>query len=151
MGSVSIFNANSGSAGVLRLSSNIRPCFNFKVGSRGNANGTTVVTDFAIRKAENISVTPTLGTQLFLYTGGESAWEIEITGLALKTCNSGSHGFNDIIDWYNSQNVRKTGKPVKLVFGNKVYKAYLYKFEIQSQYKLLNAFSFKATFTGVLK
>ena len=150
MGSVSIFNSKYGKAGVITLSSNIKPCFNFRVGSRSNNHGNTVVTNFSLKKAENISVTPTLGSQLFLYTGGESAWEITLDGIALLTCRSGYHGFNDLIDWYVSENVKNSGNPVKLVFGNKVYKGYLHKFQINSEYRFCNAFSFSATFTGVL-
>lgn len=149
MGAVSIFNSNYGKAGVVTLSSGIQPCFNFRIGSQKNPSGTTIVTNFTIRKAENIAVTPTLGSQLFLYVGGKSAWEIAIEGLALATCNSSTHGFDDIIGWYANQNVQKTGKPLKLVLGGQVFKGYLYKLDVQSEYKLCNAFTFAATFVGV--
>lgn len=150
MGAISIFNRNNGVAAAMNLAGNIKPCFNFRVGKYKNRNGTTVVTNFSIKKAENISVTPTLGTQLFLYTGGESAWDITIEGLALLSCRSGSHGFDDLVKWYTTENVCKKGKAVKLVLGNQVYKGYLYKMELKSEYKLNNAFTFSMSFTGVL-
>lgn len=156
MGEVSIFQANNqfGRSGSIRLGNNIRPCFTVRLGkffnnARPHADG-VLTTNFDIKKSENISVTPTLGTQLFLYVGGESAWEITLQGILLQGC-WGKHGFDNLIDWYNANNVKTIGKPMDLTLNKKVYKGYLHRFQIQSEYRYTNCFSFTATFVGVLK
>lgn len=156
MGEVSIFSSEErfGKAGSIPLKAGMKPCFGVRIGdlmdnSKPNSSG-ILVTNFDIQKAENISVTPTLGTQLFLYVGGESAWQITIQGLLLHGCKE-NPGFDSIIDWYNKNNVKTAGKPVDLTFNKKVYKGYLYRFQVQSEYKLTNGFSFTASFVGVLK
>lgn len=131
-----------------------KPCFTVRIGdflnnTQNKGNG-VIVTNFVVKKAENISVTPTLGTQLFLYVGGESAWLIDIQGLLLVSCK-GQDGFKNVIDWYNSNNVKTAGKAINLTLGSKVYKGYLHKFQIQSEYKFVNCCSFTASFVGVLK
>ena len=155
MGEVSIFYANNkfGKSGAIALRGS-KPCFTVRIGNfinntQARHNG-VIVTNFSIKKAENISVTPTLGTQLFLYVGGESAWEIEIQGLILVSCK-GQDGFKNVIDWYNANNVKNSGKAMDLTLGRKVYKGYLHKFNIQSEYKFVNCCSFTASFVGVIK
>lgn len=155
MGEVSIFSSESfGKSGVSPIKAGMKPCFKVQIGdlvNNANANSTGVVlTNFEIQKAENISVTPTLGTQLFLYVGGESAWQITLQGVLLQSCN-GKPGFESVIEWYNKNNVKQAGKPIDLTLSNKVYKGYLYRLQIQSEYKFTNCFSFTATFVGVLK
>ena len=151
MSAVSIFNSTNGKSACLTMSGGVRPCFNVRIGNRSNRNGTTVVTSFKINKAENISVTPTLGKQLFLYVGGESAWEIGLEGICLLSCNSGQHGFDDLVAWYSKENVHNKGKAMKLVLGNQVFKGYLYRLIIEAQDRVNNAFTFSAVFVGVRK
>lgn len=136
-----------------------QPCFTFKLGdfldnSKENSTG-VIATNFVIKKDENISVTPTLGTQLFLYVGGESAWQIEIQGLILSSCkkpkDAVNGGFSNLIDWYKSKNVKDSGEAITLCLGKQVYKGYLYRFQIQSEYKFVNCCSFTASFVGVLQ
>lgn len=156
MGEVSIFYADDkfGKAGTISLGKVIQPCFTVKIGDLvNNAEKKTtgiIATNFDIKKTENISVTPTLGTQLFLYVGGESAWEISIQGLVLHACEE-EQGFKNIMNWYNKNNVKETGKPIDLTLGESVYKGYLHRFELASDYKFTNCFSFTATFIGVLE
>ena len=156
MGEVSIFASEDqfGRAGTIPIKAGMKPCFGVRIGdlmdnTKPNSNG-ILITNFDIQKAENISVTPTLGTQLFLYVGGESAWQITLQGVLLRSCK-GEAGFNLMLDWYNKNNVKENGNPIDLTLDKKVYKGYLYKFQIQSEYKFTNCFSFTASFVGVLK
>lgn len=156
MAKVSIFSSNFGKSGTIPLDVKPTTCFGVQIGDLINntnkRNTGVIVTNFDIKKAENISVTPTLGTQLFLYVGGESAWEIAIQGVLLQGCTKGDkHGFNEVLAWYNKKNVKETGKPIDLTLNGVVYKGYLYRFQIQSEYKFTNCFSFTATFVGVIK
>lgn len=155
MGEVSIFYAKDkfGKSKGISLKGS-EPCFAFKMGdfldnSKENKVG-VIATNFSIKKDENISVTPTLGTQLFLYVGGESAWQIEIQGLLMLSCEK-EDGFVSVIDWYKKNNVKESGKAIDLTIGSKVYKGYLFRFNIQSEYKFVNCCSFTASFVGVLQ
>lgn len=156
MGAVSIFYSDTtfGKSGMITFDGK-QPCFTLQFGDNfyNNAAKNTnavIATDFSIKKQENVSVTPTLGEQMFLYVGGETAWEIDINGLALLSCKDGTQGFDKVIEWYNQSNVKTTGKSMKLSIGKQVYDGYLWKFAIQSEYKFVNAFSFTASFVGVL-
>ena len=156
MGAVSVFYTDDtfGKTGGVAIKGK-KPCFIFQLGDNfldntQNGVGSLIATDFSIKKQENVAVTPTLGEQLFLYVGGETAWTIDVNGLAFLTCNGGDAGFDKVIQWYKDNNVKETGKSLKLVLGSQVYDGYLWKFAVQAEYKYLNAFSFTMSFVGVI-
>lgn len=112
-----------------------------------------IVTNISISKAEIVSVAPTIGKDIYMYVGGESAWEIYLTGIALRTCEGGYEGFGTMLNWYTEQNVAKTGKACTLTLAGgghfgAVFKAYLQAFRIQS-IKDINAFQFNFKFYAI--
>ena len=62
---------------------------------------------------------------MFLYIGGESPWNIRITGYAFDICKGDFKGFNDVTAWYAKENVSKTGGYCELTIGSQVFKGYL--------------------------
>ena len=117
---------------------------------RNRLNG--IIISASIEKAENVSLTPPLGKALYLYVGGESAYQINVSGFAVKNCNGNArnNGFDQIVNWYENTNVKKMGKPCKLVFNSKVFKGYLRSLSISISPKMDNAASFTLSFYGIL-
>lgn len=139
------------------------PYFSFKLEASGGGSKaitnqekgavTGVVTNISLAKAEIVSVTPTIGKDIYLYVGGETSWELYLTGIALQPCGISSQGFMDVLNWYTKENVAKTGKSCKLTLlgGEKngaTFRAYLQAFRIQS-IKDINAFQFTFKFYAV--
>lgn len=143
------------------LSKGTEPFFPFKIepASGGkkydNTAGYTfdgIITDFTIDKSELIAVTPTLGSDIYLYVGGESAWEITLGGIAFTDCKvaEGTEGFKNIVNFYCKNNIAYSGKPCKLIIGNgTTYKAYLTAFRINSVKKIDGIYPFLFKFYAI--
>ena len=109
-----------------------------------------IVTDLYLEKSESVSLASTLGSDMFLYVGGASPWIIQIGGYAFAPCKTDTHGFDTIIQWYNDENVSKTGGYCTLTLGTQVFKGYLTTCQIASADKeALNLFRFKFKFIAV--
>lgn len=159
---VSIYSSSLGIVrhGAISLSESNKPFFAFRLepAAEGNvydnAQGYTfdgIITEFNIDKSEVIALTPTLGSDLYLYVGGESAWEIILGGIAFTDCErTDQEGFRNILDFYCMNNVSRTGKPCKLIMGKGTsYKAYLTAFRFNSVKKLDGVFPFLFKFYAV--
>lgn len=115
-----------------------------------------IVTEFNIEKAEVVSVTPTVGADIYMYVGGESAWEITLGGLAFTDCERGENGFRNILNFYKENCVTQTGLPCELIMGGGdtggavTYKAYLTAFRINSVKKVDGIYPFLFKFYAVL-
>ena len=111
-----------------------------------------IVTDVDIEKSENVSLTSTVGSDMFLYVGGESPWSIRIRGYAFAICKDKYKGFDDVINWYSNENVAKTGGYCELTIGSQIFKGYLLRCQISSVSEdALNLFKFYFTFVAVKK
>ena len=113
-----------------------------------------VVTQLSLTKAEVLSVTPTIGSDIYLYVGGESANEIVMSGVGFQSCSKeGSnkeHGIIRLLNYYYDNNVAKTGKACKLILNNGItFRAYLHSYRIENLPKLDNLFSFAFRFYGI--
>ena len=108
-----------------------------------------VITHLQLSKAEIVSIAPTIGKDIYMYVGGESAWELYLTGIALQPCGASEQGFTEMLNWYTNENVAKTGKACKLTLATgTVFKAYLQAFRIQS-IRDINAFQFNFKFYAI--
>lgn len=110
-----------------------------------------IITDLEIEKEENVSLSSSVGSEMFLYVGGESPWNIRINGYAFDICKSNDFkGFNDVTNWYSNENVAQTGRYCELTIGSQVFRGYLIKYRINSIFKdSLNLFRFSFIFIAV--
>ena len=93
----------------------------------------------------------TLGIDVYLYTFGEALWNISISGMGYIPCDSDNPSINDLIDFYDVNNIGKHGKYCTLIISNKVFKAYLTGGEIGATNEALGLFPFKFEFVGLLQ
>lgn len=93
----------------------------------------------------------TLGTDVYLYTFGEALWNISISGMGYIPCYSDTPSINDLIDFYDVNNIGKHGKYCTLIISNKTFKAYLTSGEIGATNEALGVFPFKFEFVGLLQ
>ncbi len=143
-----------------------KPFFIFKMENSGGGSKTFdnneknqldgIVTDFVLEKNESISLASTLGSDMFLYVGGASPWIVQISGYAFLPCKATTadgkttNGFDTVLEWYNNENVSRTGGYCKLTIGNQVFKGYLTNCQIASVNKeALNLFRFRFKFIAV--
>lgn len=164
-GSVSIYESSIGKVKGANLNiSDQQPFFAFKLepntGDFKYDNKDTqlygVTTQLNITKAEVVSVTPTIGSDIYLYVGGESACEIVMSGVAFAKCTTSKkpyeHGLTRLMQFYYDNNVAKTGKACTLALGpNLSFKVYLHSYRVESVPKLDNIFSFVFRFYGIKK
>ena len=109
-----------------------------------------IITDFEIEKTENVSISTTVGSDMFLYVGGEAPWNIRISGYAFGICKGDSNGFNYVTTWYTNENVTNTGGYCELTIGSQVFKGYLIGYQVSSVAKeALNLFRFRYRFLAV--
>ena len=93
----------------------------------------------------------TLGTDVYLYTFGEALWDISISGMGYIPCDSDNISFNDLVDFYDVNNIGKHGKYCTLIIANKTFKAYLVSCEIGASNESLGVFPFKFQFMALLQ
>lgn len=93
----------------------------------------------------------TLGIDVYMYTFGESLWGISISGMGYVPCDSSTPSINDLIDFYDVNNIGKHGKYCRLILSDKVFKAYLTGCEIGATSEALGIFPFKFDFKGLLQ
>lgn len=161
MGQVSLFRHGSSAGKTINISppGNLSPFIsivlqppkgNDNIANNGYNKLSGIIVSASIEKAENVALTPTLGKSLYLYVGGESAYKIDVSGIAVRNCKNDNNGFDQIVSWYENANVKKTGKPCKLVFNSKVFKGYLRSLSLSVSPKMDNTASFTLSFYGIL-
>ena len=113
-----------------------------------------IVSNFNIHWGTRTQFTYTLGKDLYAYTFGENADEISISGLGFRPCNakreSSNDALNDLIDFWEKNNMGKHGKYCKIQIDKNIYKAYLTDGEIGSTDQVPGIFPFKFNFTAIL-
>ena len=130
--------------------SSTRSYISLFISNTGQNRLSGLVVSCEIEKAENASLTPTLGRNIYLYVGGESAYTIRVSGIAFRNCKNNNNGLDQIISWYENANVKKTGKACKIILNSKVYKGYLRAFSLSASPKLDNTATFSLSFYGIL-
>jgi len=125
------------------------------------------------------NVTYTLGNNIYLYVFGESVYNLTVSGYGYLPCKKSipdvwveevraaginSYGdytmggeqttldaFNDLIDFYQKNNVAKEGKYCKIRLGKKIFKGYLINVDLGLTEQAHALVPFKLSFIGIFK
>lgn len=162
MSAVSIYcpDGEKGGKTFAALPGSEKPFFVFRMTSSGGGSDTYdnsnklqlggIVTSLYIEKEEGVSISSTVGTDIFLYVGGETPWNIRVSGFAFNNCDSDVKGFDRVLEWYSKENVSETGGCCELSIGSQVFKGYLIRCQIGSvTEEALNLFKFNFTFVAI--
>lgn len=114
-----------------------------------------LVSSFNIQWNTRTQFTSTLGVRIYAYTFGESMDEISISGMGFRPCTATSEkeanvALDDLIDFWETNNIGKHGKYCKIIIDKKIYKGYLISGEIGCTDQLTGVFPFKFIFNAVL-
>lgn len=110
-----------------------------------------LVSNLNIESATRTQFISTLGIDIYAYTFGETLDTITISGLGFIPCDGSSNGFNDLVDFWEDNNIGKHGLACIIYINGITFKAYLVNAEVGSTEKLLGLFPFKFTFQALKK
>lgn len=115
-----------------------------------------IVSNLNIECSTRTQFVSTLGIDIYAYTFGETLDTLTISGFGFMPCGTGDsgksdNGFNDILNFWDVNNIGKHGKACTVYINDIMFKAYLVNAEIGSTEKLLGLFPFKFTFQALRK
>lgn len=109
------------------------------------------ITSISQAAAARVEWSYTLGTNIFAYVFGDSLWDITVQGSGYIPCdNSGKTGYEEVVAFYENNNIAKEGKYCDVLIGSDSYRAYLVSGDIGTyQDATLGLFPFTFKFMAI--